>query len=129
MKIKDYLEKVVKYLAQPTNRLFLYQKYLKYIKDPKTTNNLWICNNLNDLIEQWGPEHTDFYIRIAYEQKKHEVGLYTIHLSLKKAFPEIVKPKNAIRKGSAWFPTEDKANRIMVIEKAIKKLKTKYNVE
>jgi hypothetical protein len=129
MTIKDYSEKVIKYLADPTNRLFLYQEYLKYIKNPETTNDLWICNNLCNLIEEWGPKHTDFYIMISYERKKYDVGLYTVNLSLKEAFPEIVKPKNAMRKGSTWFPNENKENRIMVIEKAIKKLKTKYNVE
>lgn len=129
MEINTYLIKVIKYLSDPTIRLFLYQEYLKYIKNPKITNNLWICNNLGDLTERWISKPHVFAINVAYEQKEHDVGLYTINLSLKKAFPEIVKPKNAMRKGSAWFPNTDKENRIMVIEKAIEKLKTKYNVE
>ena len=127
IEIIDYFNKVVKYLKDPKIRLFIYSEYLKYINDPSHIYGLFICNKFSELIHKHCPNEYKFQLYVEAGVNKHRVDYY-IELSLKKAFPEIVKPKNTLP-GEAWFAGNEKVERIKIIEKAIKKLKTKYNLE
>jgi hypothetical protein len=123
------IQEVKTYLAEPKNRLKMYESYLIYIeKLPIHTPMYFLCNVFSLLIKRSLNVKVQF---IPAWDLKYYTQIYSEPLLLLlKCFPEIKKPSNAFSiNDRVWFNYNEKEERVKIVKKAINIVKTKYNLE